>query len=459
MNNAVSKSLRWFLPDGLTGRFVFLLTSALFFASLAAFFLLFAESRRFDKEKQDARQIERVLTLVSALESVDRSSWQSMVAEAFDRSIQVSIDRAPSVTAAGGEQRAAKATALLKEALPGRIILSKLDVRQQVRPRPFQRKNIEPLLDNVELMISVELNTSRSKSLWLNSRASGPLRSAGAGLRVLLVSLGLSLIAVLGVGLLFIRQMVGPISDLAKAANLAASGNRSVRVTVNGAREIRQAGTAFNEMQTKIAQFDGERMRTMAAVGHDLRTPITSLRIRAEMIEDPATRDAFVRTLDEMTVMADGLVHFAKSGHENEAKQRLELAPILLRIGNERKIDVVIKQQAKIIAGPVTLTRAIGNLVENALRYAGAARMILDREGGVAKILIEDDGPGISKDKIELMFEPFVRGETSRNTETGGAGLGLSISRAIINSYGGTVRLENIDPHGLRAIVTLPLDL
>ncbi|MGL4405583.1 MAG: ATP-binding protein, partial [Notoacmeibacter sp.] len=330
---------------------------------------------------------------------------------------------------------------------------------QNLRFRLNQRKEARtenPPPEIAALGISVELKSRLGDVFWLNSISVVPGRTNGAGLRVLLVGLGLSLATVLGFGLIFVRQLVGPISDLAKAANAAANGDRSARVPLSGAREFKQAGMAFNDMQTRIAQFDAERMRTLAAVGHDLRTPITSLRIRAEMLDDGDARQAFIRTLDDMTVMADGLVQFAKSGHENEAKQAIDLAQLLARLCGERGATLQIIEKATVQAGPVAMSRAIGNLIDNAMRYGGNARVTLSIETERAQITVEDDGPGIAPEKIEALFEPFVRGDNSRNAETGGTGLGLSIARAIILSSGGTIKLENKFPNGLRATVSLP---
>lgn len=458
MKSVISGIIARLTPRGLAGRFVLLLTVALVLANFIAVILLVAESRRIDRESQDARTVERMVTLVSALESVDRSLWQAIAADSSNRAMQLTIERIPSVSQASGDPRAVLAATQLKEALPNREIFSKIVMRQNLRM--FQRKNLkraEPLPQGQELVISIALKSRAGKPVWLNSVSAATTRSAGPGLRVLLTGLGLSLAAVLGVGMLFVRQLVGPLSELASAANKAAGGDRSARVAIKGATEFRQTGAAFNDMQVKIARFDAERMRTLAAVGHDLRTPITSLRIRSEMIDDEPMRDAFVRTLEDMTVMADGLVQFAKSGHENEPKQQMDLAQFLTRLCKERNVGLTVRNNAMIAIGPVSMARAIGNLIENAQRYAGSAKVILDANVTHASIIVEDNGPGIAPEKIDQMFEPFVRGDDSRNAETGGAGLGLSITRAIVVAHGGQIRLENIQPQGLQATITLPL--
>jgi signal transduction histidine kinase len=244
---------------------------------------------------------------------------------------------------------------------------------------------------------------------------------------------------------------------LAQAANAAGRGDRSARVPVEGAREFRAAGAAFNDMQAKIAGFDAERMRTLGAVGHDLRTPITGLRIRAEMLEDEETRHAFVRTLDDMTVMADGLVTYAKGTRDAEEMTIIDLAPFIKQLCETRGASFKGAITAKVKARPVALGRAVGNVIDNALRYAGAATARIDTQGLEARIIIEDNGAGIPTEKLQSMFEPFTRGEDSRNADTGGAGLGLSIARAIIEAHGGSITLKNKVPNGLCVTMVLPM--
>jgi signal transduction histidine kinase len=164
-----------------------------------------------------------------------------------------------------------------------------------------------------------------------------------------------------------------------------------------------------------------------------------------------------VRTLDEMTVMTDGLVAYARGSREVEAPEQIDLAPFLQRLCGERGAVFRAEVQAQVQGRPVSLTRAIGNLVDNALRYGGSATVRLDHDGTQAVITVEDQGPGIPPERLEAVFEPFVRGEESRSTDTGGAGLGLSIARNIIVAHGGTIQLENRAKGGLRSVLRLQL--
>jgi signal transduction histidine kinase len=164
-----------------------------------------------------------------------------------------------------------------------------------------------------------------------------------------------------------------------------------------------------------------------------------------------------VRTLDEMTVMADGLVAYARGQGDAEEPAAVDLTALLARICAERGAALAVDAPATVRGRPVALARALGNLIDNALRYGGAARVRLARAAGDAVVTVEDDGPGIAPERIESMFEPFVRGEGSRSLETGGAGLGLAIARSIVSAHGGEVSLSNRDGGGLSARVVLPL--
>lgn len=448
-------------PDSLAARFVLLLAVALITANIAAFLLLASEGRRFDRTSQDMREVERVITLVSALESVDTRFWPAITKAASSRFVEVKVEATPSaiqdVTRNIQKKRMESLLNALQEALPGRMVntanLPRFSFRpnQAGKPRPSERDG-----GVGAMVISVSLTKPTGTDRWLNVVSIEASRNAGIGFRVLLTGLGLSLAAVLIVGLFFVRQLVRPLSALADAANAAGRGDRSARVPVEGAREFRAAGAAFNDMQAKIARFDAERMRMLGAIGHDLRTPITGLRIRAEMLEDEPTKDAFVRTLDDMTIMADGLVTYAKGTREAEDLAVVDLSEFLRQLCETRGAVFAGTTSATVKARPVALGRAVGNIIDNAMRYAGNATVRLESGDREIRIIIEDTGPGIAPDKLETVFEPFVRGDDSRNSETGGAGLGLSIARSIIQAHGGSVMLQNKEPHGLRVIIVLP---
>ncbi|MFX0543746.1 sensor histidine kinase [Roseovarius sp. S4756] len=443
--------LRALMPDGLAGRFAVLLTCALLAANLVALGLLTIERGRLDRAAWTEREIGRITSILPAVEAAAPEARASVARGASSRGARLRVAPEPMVRERRippGYQDFARD---LADALEGR------EVRAAIIRRPGGEGGDDA--DRREAMaVSVRLITPEGAAAqWLNvlSRNGRP-QMRGFPEEVFLIVLGVSLASVLGIGLVFVRRLTRPLGALAVAARAAGQGDRSARVPETGAREMREAAAAFNDMQARIARFDAERMRTLAAVGHDLRTPITSLRIRAEMLE-PEDGAPMVRTLDEMTVMADGLVAYAKGAADSEPMQIVPLGPLLTRLCDERGGQAAIRREATVQGRRVALGRAFGNLIDNALRYGGSAEVTLDVKGGEAVVTVVDTGPGISPERMETVFEPFVRGDDSRSLETGGAGLGLSIARNIALAHGGRITLENRPGGGLSAELRLPL--
>lgn len=443
----------WFrlIPEGLAGRFALLLLTALLAVNLVALALLSSERQRIGREISESRELHRLVSVVPLIEAVPPAERERIARLASDRFARISLGPEPLV---GTEQAdvglGGQAGRMLAE-----FGLEPDELRLAILNRSGQ--DVAGWRGHADLALSVLLPEAPEATLdrWLNVAARSLPPPARAGPLSLLLTLFVSLAAVLGVGLLFVRRLTQPLAALAGAARAAGRGDRGARVPEQGARELRQAAHAFNEMQAQIARFDAERTRTLAAVGHDLRTPITSLRIRAEMLEE-ADREPIVRTLDDMAVMADGLVAYARGQGDAEAVAPVDLSELLSRLCAERGAAFVPRLTVVVHGRPVALGRAFGNLIDNAIRYGGAARVRLDCRDGGAVVAIEDEGPGIPPERTETMFEPFVRGEASRNLETGGAGLGLAIARAVIRAHGGDVELKNRSRGGLVASVIIP---
>lgn len=434
--------LRRVMPQGLAAQFSLLLLAALISANLIAAFLLAREGSYFDRLVRVERDMGRLVALVATLEQEDAETGLSVMQITGTGYTRFSVGVAPIM--AEDATALPDIAAVVAQALPGHALHVTIG-------NPAETHD-----DRVPLMIiSVQLNDGVQAGRWLNSLVY-PLTPAGAwwqknGFFVpLLVSLSGSLL----VGLLFIRRMTRPLSALAAAADAAGRGDRSARVPEAGARELREAAAAFNDMQQRIADFDRTRQRLLADISHDLRTPITSLRMRAELLEDDSARAPMVRILDDMAVMTDDLLRYAKGIWQGEAAVDTDLCALLQVLAAERGAGLRAVP-LRLILRPVAMTRAIGNLVDNAQRYGGSARVTLDRQGGDAVIAVEDDGPGIPDDMLEAVMAPFMRGDHSRSRDTGGTGLGLAIARAIVEGHGGTLKLANRRGGGLRAEIRL----
>jgi signal transduction histidine kinase len=268
-----------------------------------------------------------------------------------------------------------------------------------------------------------------------------------------------------------VRRLTQPVRTLAAAAERLGRDVNAPPLSENGPPEVAAAAAAFNTMAARIRRFVNDRTFLLTAIGHDLRTPITRLKLRAEFIEDEEQRRKFLRDLDELETMVAATLDFGRDTTAREPAVPLDLALLCQTVLDEAG-DVRPEAAEKLVYdGPAHLTararttalkRALGNLVSNAVLYGGSARVTLvppeaGPKGDVARIEIEDDGPGIPPADLDRVFQPFQRLETSRNRETGGVGLGLPIARNILRAHGGDVTLANRPSGGAKVVITLPV--
>ena len=260
-----------------------------------------------------------------------------------------------------------------------------------------------------------------------------------------------------------VRRLTRPVTALAAAAERLGRDVNAPALPEGGPREVAVAARAFNTMAGNIRRFVADRTLMLAAIGHDLRTPITRLRLRAELLEDDRQRDRMLADLAEMEGMITATLAFARDDAAQEPAVPLDLAALARTVLDEAADSrpgalTAYDGPDRLVLPlrPVAMKRALANLVGNALAYGGAARVTLAREEGGVVLAVEDDGPGIPEAQLEQVFEPFRRLEESRNRETGGTGLGLTIARSIIRAHGGDVRLANRAGGGLRAELHLP---
>lgn len=252
-----------------------------------------------------------------------------------------------------------------------------------------------------------------------------------------------------------------PLATFAGAADRLGRDVNAPRLPEDGPREVRRAVTAFNEMQGRIRRFVDDRTQMLAAISHDLRSPVTRLRLRTELLPEGEGRDKMLRDLDEMEAMVASSLDFARDEAADEPGQDIDLASTLEAIcDNTSDMGLVAEFQwdGRLVCHcrPAAMKRALSNLIENAARYGGATRVRARRHERMVEVVIEDSGPGIPEAELDKVFSPFYRVEGSRNRKTGGIGLGLAVARSIVRSHGGDIRLENRAEGGLRANVTLP---
>ena len=253
-----------------------------------------------------------------------------------------------------------------------------------------------------------------------------------------------------------------PLRDLTRAARASPALRDAEPLKEEGPSDVRELIGAFNAYRSRISTMLSDKDRMLGAVGHDLRTPLASLRVRVEQIDDDVLRGKMIASIEEMTAMLTDILALARSGAGTEVQERIPLRELIGELAadyDERGKDVAIAAiaDAVVLARPMLLKRALRNLVDNALAYGVRARLSVVVEDGQARIVVSDDGAGLSDEQIRTLIEPFARGEQSRNRATGGAGLGLSIARDIAEGEGGALTLGNRDGGGLDAVIALPV--
>jgi signal transduction histidine kinase len=277
----------------------------------------------------------------------------------------------------------------------------------------------------------------------------------------LVVTLLVLLVTVLVLSYVAVRGVIRPLQLLATAADELGRDINRPPLPEEGPLEVGRAARAFNTMQTRLARFIDERTRLLTAMSHDLKTPLTRMRLRAELLEDANLRQKFEADLVEMEAMVTQTLEFMRGLSHREPMQQVDIMALLesLQADNEAMSRTVTIDGC--VAGPLRgdpglLKRCLGNLIDNAVVYGQQAQIRIDETPDRLTIRVRDFGPGIPDGEIEKVFESFYRLEGSRSRETGGTGLGLSIARNIARAHGGDVSLRNHEDGGLEAILTLP---
>ena len=289
---------------------------------------------------------------------------------------------------------------------------------------------------------------------YLTPQAAGvPLRLA----LTLLILLG----SVIALSLIAVRWVTGPLAALATAAEKLGEDINRPPLPETGPSEAQRAARAFNTMQQRLSRFIADRTRIFTAMSHDLKTPITRLRLRTEMLDDEALRAKFSRDLADMEAMVAQTLDFMRDASAQEAVQRVDVTALLESLQTDyqdmgAKVEIEGDVRLPYPGRPLALRRCLTNLVDNAIRYGGRAGIRVEDTTDRLIIRVLDDGPGIAEEHLDQAFEPFFRGDASRSRETGGTGLGLGIARNIARAHGGNLVLRNRPEGGLEAMLSLP---
>ena len=363
-----------------------------------------------------------------------------------DNSIPSGLPRHPEVSSELREQ--------LKEL---GLVVGRIDTGLQPPPSHPDEREVRLGRDGQRLLIAVE-QPGRG---WLTVVAPWP--GGGGYIFWRLFAQTVILYMVMLAAVLWIaRRISRPLRTLTLAVHDFDPGAAPTPITEQGPSDVRAVTAAFNDLRLRVTAMLDEKDRMLGAIGHDLRTPLAALRVRVESVEDEQDRARMADTIAEMNRTLDDILSLARLGRPSEPVTDVDLAALVDAVVEDFRDlgeDVTFEEAARlrISLRPSLIRRAIRNLIENAIKYAGAAAVTLRPGVDAVVISVVDHGPGIPPDRLGDVFVPFTRLETSRNRETGGIGLGLALARAIVEEAGGEIALSNRAIGGLRADITLPL--
>jgi signal transduction histidine kinase len=323
---------------------------------------------------------------------------------------------------------------------------------------PLPQGSPRPMREAREIVLAAQLADGQ----WLNGTVMSP-EPPDSDVLLLGISTFVTFAFVLGAALWVARRLSRPLQDLASAASrVGAAAAEPEEVIVRGPGDVRQTLEAFNAMSRRVSQLLGEKDVMLGALGHDLRTPLSSLRIRIESMEPESERLKAVKTIEEANQLLEDILELARQGRSSEPVKTMDISVLVEDIVEDYAetgvpVTLISSQKAPVACRPVLFRRALRNLIDNAVAYGKTARLSVLKSGNDVLVRIEDDGPGMSEEALATATRPFLRGEASRSRATGGSGLGLTLADAIAKAHGGALELTNRSPHGLAATVRLPL--
>lgn len=412
---------------------------------------------------------ERIAGVISLLQKLPEQWREDLIRGSDSRAFRVVLDSTP--TAISGDPKAdvvADVIQYLTDLYPGwsddQILASLIDGESDpaVHGLTAAPESTTPRIEGAavisdQLLVSIGLEDGQ----WLNFQAaitrieSSWPRAAGAYILSIAIGIGALMIWL-------VSRVTAPLSTFAQAADRFGKNLRAEPLPVVGPIEVAQASEALNYMQQRLSRLIDNRTHMLAAISHDLRTPVTLLRLRAELMSDSEEKSKVLETLEDMESMITAVLEFSRGAFSDEQQRHVDLGALL-----ESLCDDLTDMGAPIAFVPpplqvlyscrrVALKRAFSNLIDNAIKYGKRAVVTIEETGDEIDVTVDDDGPGIPEEHLEHVFKPFYRVDSSRGRGAGGVGLGLSTAQAIIQGHGGTIRIENRADGGTRVRVSLP---
>jgi signal transduction histidine kinase len=404
------------------------------------------------------RTLERLKGLAPVLDRVDDDDVDSVVALASSCHAGYSVTDAPFPTRAGTPQTRQVESSLARElsVQPQRLQAGHARLtRDDFSYRKCGQWEIDVPMDGI--VISLQLQSGR----WLNAEVH-PHEWHFAQKLDWMLKVAAAFVFVGGVALFFMRRLGRPLNKLTAAARSFADGMQPTEVPEDGPIDLRRAIRSFNAMQRQVVDEMARRTGTLAAISHDVRTPLTALRVKSEMVGNPALREDLIASIDRMERITASALEYLKGESRGEPMRAVDLSALLESECAEfeelgRDVAFTGVHGVHFTCRPDALARAVRNLIDNAVKYAGSARVALRPATGSVDIIVSDYGPGIAVDKLQLAMEPFERLSQAREDGRSGFGLGLAIVKAIAEGHEGQLILAANEPRGLAATIRLPI--
>ena len=466
------------LPRSLFSRMVIILLSGLVLAQLLSFAIHWQERGQLMQRATGVRSAQRIADIVRLLDSIAPAERDRIVGVIDSPALRISLAEPPLVAAANDADK--ETQALVFAAILRRLLGEEWPLAVAVSDAPGWRPALAlhgrpgrgmmgdpgmmggagiPVF-TMQPVVSFVVQARLKDGTLVTFDSRQTVDAANWPYRLLL-SLAILLVAVIALTLVAVRWVTRPLKTLAEAAESLGEDIDRPPLDEAGPLEVSRAARAFNTMQQRLAKFIHDRTRILAAMSHDLKTPITRLRLRSELLDDPDLRAKFVNDLEEMESMVGTTLDFMRGLDNHEPVQALDMMALLESLQEDARevggtVSIEGSASGPYSGHPQALKRCLGNLIENAVKYGKSAAVKVEDAADRLEIRIQDEGPGIPEGELDQVFEPFHRLEGSRNRGTGGTGLGLGIARNIARAHGGEIVLRNLAAGGLEAVLTLP---
>lgn len=463
--------MNWLFPKSLFGQTLLVLVAGLAVSVLVGSWIYTMDREQAVRAAGGLAAAQRITNLTKLVQDTPREGRERIVAGLSDQTFRVSLSAlAPST--APNDDEAAVARAIRE------FLIDQLNLGPEQQPRVSATVSDSPVFGGVGPMMGrgpmmhgfggfggfagfrdLRVAIPLADGQWLSIATALP-ESGSTLSRQFLLSMGIMAIVIFAVSFWAVRRVTAPLAEVSVAAERLGNDLNAPPMPETGTIETRQAARAFNTMQARLRSMVDNRTRMLAAISHDLRTPLTLLRLRAENVENVQERDRMLASIEEMDSMIGETLQFARDEAKTEMRRPTDISALVQSIVDDMAdagMPVIMLPVDPIVydCRPHALKRAIRNLIDNAIKYGKVASVAIETTPKAINIIVDDEGPGIAQQELSRVFDPFYRLEESRSRETGGVGLGLAIAQSIMQAHHGDIVLSNRPTGGLRARITL----